>query len=53
MKRLALFGLLVLTLSFLSMPTYSFAASISPKFTYSESWAEKVVQILGRGRKLV
>jgi hypothetical protein len=49
MKRLALFGLLVLTLSFLSMTTYSFAASISPKFTYGESWAEKVVRYSDEG----
>jgi hypothetical protein len=49
MKRHALFGLLVLTISFFSINTYSFASTIVPNFTYSESWGEKVIRYAEEG----
>jgi hypothetical protein len=48
-KKYPLLSLLVVTLLFLIITTYSFASSISAKFSYSESWAEKLVKYVDAG----
>lgn len=49
MKKRTLFGVLVIAFAFLGLNTYSLASTILPKFTYNESWAEKLYRYADMG----